>query len=420
MEIERALRLLGEKADQAEIFHIWGSSRTLEVKKDRPDLFKESDYSGYGIRVIMDHREGFAYSSTLSDEVIERALKTARVASPDPFVGLPGPSSFRVIPGCFDQAVASLDPDEATSFAAEMVRACQGTGAIPTTGGLTWSSSEVTIANTHGLYGSDRETTISAHFSAIARDTEVQSGFHYGASRALDLDFAGIGAEAARLARDSLGAEGIGTRTLDVTLRPHAVAELLEGTLVPSLVADNVQRGRSLLADRVGEEVFSENLTILDQGDLEGGLMTAAFDGEGVPARRTSLVKKGILEGFLYDCYTAAKEGRESTGNADRSGYATPIRIQPTNLLVTGKGHVEEGGLLVHGLIGAHTSNPVTGDFSLETRNAFLNGKPVKKAIITGNVFELLRSIKGFGDDPLQVSAVHSPSIQFRDVKVVG
>jgi PmbA protein len=420
MDIETAVRVLGERAEEAEVFHLKGSTSTLTVKKDLPDLFKESIFSGYGLRVIDKEREGFAYSNTLSMDVIEGALKAAKVASPDPFVGLPGPARFKEVGGCFDERVATLDPEEAAGFARELVEPCREMEASPTTGGISWSSSHITIASTHGLLAADRETSISAHLAAIARDTETQSGFHYDVSRSLDLDFREVGHVAARLARESLGGKRVGTKTLDVTLKPHATAELLEATLVPSFIADNVQRGRSLLADRTGEEVFSEGLTIHDIGNLDGGIMSAAFDGEGVPTRKTPLVEKGVVKGFLYDSYTAAKEERESTGNADRPTHSVPPRIQATNFVISGKGDIEEGGLLVHGLIGAHTCNPVTGDFSVETRNAFLDGKPVKRAIITGNVFELLKKIKGFGDDPLQVSSVRSPSLQFGGVRVVG
>lgn len=417
MELEAALKLLAKQADEAEIFRETERSRTLETKKGEVDLFKESISEGYGVRVIKDNRMGFAFSNRLDETLIERALDSAKIAEVDEHTALPEAQSYGKGVG-FDREIESLGIDTLLDFVHEILSPCKEYSVTPTTGSITAGSYEEEIVNSHGLSGADEGTTVSAHLTAVARDSDISTGFYYDISRYLDLDFGEIGREASRLAKESLNAKRVETFTTNLILKPHAVAELLEHALMPSFSADNVQRGRSSLAGRVGEEI-SLNASIIDDGTLEKGLLTGKFDSEGVAQRKTPLVEDGVLSGFLYDTYTASKESTGSTGNASRDSFSSMPQVAPSNVIVSGKGEIGEG-LVVHGLIGAHTSNSVSGDFSVETRNAFLDGKPVKKAIISGNIFELLKDVKGFGNDVKQFSHIVSPSIEFSDVTVVG
>ena len=207
-------------------------------------------------------------------------------------------------------------------------------------------------------------------------------------------------------------------------------SDILENAFVPSTFGDNVQKGRSSLAGRIGEEVAEESFNMTDDGLFPGGMATSSFDGEGVSSQRTPLVENGVLKGFLYDSYAAGKETppTESTGNADRPGYAGIPRIGTTNLIASSKKPQDvlaetERGYLVTGVIGAHTANPVSGDFSVEARNVFAveDGaplKPIRSLMLAGNVFELLKSIE-VGTDARMVGSVVVPTVKV-EMKVVG
>jgi len=97
------------------------------------------------------------------------------------------------------------------------------------------------------------------------------------------------------------------------------------------LSSESVQKGKSLLKDRRGTKVVSDRLDIIDDGLLEHGPGTRAVDDEGVPVRRNVLIKSGVLEGFMYNSYTAKKEGVKSTGNAVRGGIrrCLPSALKP-------------------------------------------------------------------------------------------
>ena len=417
MEIEEALNRLSKKADEAEVYRTSERQVTLEIKGREIDLTKESVSRGFGIRVIVGKRAGFAFSNRLDDAVLSRALGSAKIAEKDEHLTLPQMQKYGK-GGGYDSEIVALEGEALIGFSRELVAPCKDYKAIPTTGSVTASSYEEEIANIHGVEGTDTGTMMTAYLSTVAKDTEIATGFYYDVSRFLGLDFAGVGEEAARLASSSLGASRVGTLKTDLIMKPSAVTELFENTLLPSLSADNVQRGRSVLGEKIGEEI-ADGISVTDSGSLKDGLMSAKFDGEGVSSKETPLLDDGVLRGFLYDTYTANKEDKKSTGNASRDSFSSSPQVGPNNVTVKGPGDIGEG-LVVHGLIGAHTSNPVSGDFSCETRNAFLDGRPVKKAIISGNVFEMLKNVKGFGHDAKQYSHIISPSIQFSDVTVIG
>jgi PmbA protein len=177
----------------------------------------------------------------------------------------------------------------------------------------------------------------------------------------------------------------------------------------------------------LGEKISAESLVIVDDGLLAGGMDSSAFDGEGVPSQRTVLINEGILMGYLYDSYTAGKEGLASTGNAVRSGYTGVPGVGIRNLIVGSREPqdllAETKGIMVGGLIGAHTANPISGDFSVEAKNAFLiapgqEARPIGSLMLAGNFFELLKDIE-VGRDVRAVGSIVTPTVKVR-MKVVG
>ncbi|GBE18917.1 MAG TPA: TldD/PmbA family protein [Euryarchaeota archaeon] len=418
--IEAVLKRLSEAADEAEIFSVKSKSTTIKTTRSEIESFKEKSTTGYGVRVIIGSKMGFYFTNKLDLTAAEKAVKIAGASQKDEFQGLAQQMKVKAEENTMSEIVMTVD--EGIEMARQLVSPAGDYKELhATTGTVSWSTSKITVANTHGLWAEKSEFTLAAYLGTVATGVEQSTGFHYEVSREKDIDAYEVGDAACRLASDSLNPGPVDTGRTRVVLRPMAVSDLFENTLAPSFSADSVQRGRSMLGDQVGEEIFSK-LDIVDDATLSGGLMTEPFDDEGVSAEKTRLVTKGVLKGFLYDTYTANKGGTVSTGNAGRASYAGLPGVSASNFIVSGSNKIEDekGALIVHGLVGAHTANPISGDFSCETRNAFLNGKPVKKAIVSGNVFELLKSGVRFGTDVKQYSSIRSPSIELPDVMVVG
>jgi len=215
-------------------------------------------------------------------------------------------------------------------------------------------------------------------------------------------------------------------------LTQFALQELLYYTLINAVKADNVQRNQSPFQGRIGEKVASETVTICDDGLFQGGLRTWAFDGEGVPQQKTVLIEKGILRSFLYDNYAAMKEGKQSTGNASRAGYISTPSIDATNFHILPGGRTPDelmaevdDGLIVYYLQGAHSSNPVNGEFSVVATPAWEvhRGEIVhstRGVMLAGNIFEVFKNVSAVASNDRKMGPLVSPWIIFENVRVIG
>jgi PmbA protein len=256
--------------------------------------------------------------------------------------------------------------------------------------------------------------------------------FEFNASRNYNVDPVWVGKEAAKLAVSALKTKSVETKSTTLILTQFALQDLFAYTLVNAIKADNVQRNQSPFKGKIGEKVASENLTIYDDGLFPGGLRTCAFDGEGVPHQKTVVIKKGVLRNFLYDSYSAKKEAKESTGNASRAGYLSTPSIDTTNFhIMPGNKTSDEmlsevdDGLIIYYLQGAHSSNPVSGEFSVVATPAWKikKGEIVhcsRGVMLAGNIFEVLKNVSLVGSNERQMGQLISPWIQVENVRVIG
>jgi PmbA protein len=227
-----------------------------------------------------------------------------------------------------------------------------------------------------------------------------------------------------------LGAKQIPTGRYDLVLDPFVAGEMLE-LLAGSIQADQVQKGKSFLATKVGQPVAASCVTLIDNGRLPRGLASSPYDVEGIPTQKTVLIQGGQLNGFLFDSYTARKGKTRSTGNAGRASYkGTPGPEASNFYLETGKQSPDEliagvkSGLYVRSVMGLHTVDVISGDFSLGLMGERIeNGKrthAVRGVTMAGNLLDLFKNIAAVGSDLTFSGSVGSPTIWIRDVSVGG
>ncbi|MGQ4516203.1 metallopeptidase TldD-related protein [Streptomyces sp. DW26H14] len=207
-------------------------------------------------------------------------------------------------------------------------------------------------------------------------------------------DLAGILASSpvSRLAYDDLLVDG------------RVLVRLLS-LVVPAFLLDSVLEGRSPLAERTGERVAAPGITLIDDPTAEASPLPAPWDGEGTPCGPTVLVEDGVLRGFLSARRTAAEAGTTSTGSGQRGPNGEMSTVQPGYLLLrhtTDLGtEVREGRTVLHVVQanGAHTSNPITGDFSIGANAVVVTPEGTRRnagnITLAGNVFDLLENIDG-------------------------
>lgn len=238
------------------------------------------------------------------------------------------------------------------------------------------------------------------------------------------------GEMAAKRAVQMLGADKIDSGKMDLILEPMIAAELV-GLISSCFSGEAVRKKKSFLGGKLETSVASHLLTIVDDGTLDYQLGSAAFDGEGVPTQRTVLVENGVLKQYLYDTVSAKKGGAESTGNAVRGGYKGTPHIGTTNYYVEAGTVTPEQligeisyGVYITNIMGAHTANVVSGDFSLGASGILIEqGKltrPVRGITIAGNFQQLLQQINGIGNDLTFFGGQGAPTIRIADIAVSG
>ena len=229
---------------------------------------------------------------------------------------------------------------------------------------------------------------------------------------------------------------GVESGKYNVVLDPKQMRTILS-VYSSAFSAKMAQMGMSLLAGKEGEKIASDIVTITDDPMREGVSIQTNFDAEGVAAFRKAVVEGGVLKTLLHNRETAANQGVESTGNASKGGYASPVAISPYAFCLEAGDKTEEellnlagNGIYITELKGLHAgANPITGDFSLESAGFKIeNGKltdAVKSFTIAGNFFELIKNISALSDK-VEVAVTGgfttfgAPAVLIPDMSVAG
>ncbi len=439
--VDRALASLrGAGVRTAEVFLRDALSGSVDTKDGQIESVIARGERGLGVRVLDGERMGFAHSSDLAsagiDACIDLARRMATITEPDADLQIASGTLSVADLAIFHPGLEQRPLAERGALALAVEKAARDADQrITHFRKTTYSDAEITtiIATTTGIRASYRESHCGAMTSPVAtHDGERQIGYHgEGARRIEDLDPSRIGARAAKRAVEKLGAKPFATQKLPVVLDPWMAMSLL-GAIAPLFSADNVLKGRSLFAGKIGTRVANERITIVDDARRKGGLRSAPFDGEGIPTTTQTLVDTGVLRGYLTNQKTAKKLGRTSAGNARRGSYASPSRIGPSNFYVeqgvddpTAMIRALDRALAITGLLNLHTIDPVSGEFSLGATGTYLEKGapvyPVQGITIAGNLTHLLSSVTGVGTDlTFGPSGVGSPTLVIAELSVGG
>lgn len=418
-------------------------SRRTEVRARRSqiDSLASSRSQGLGVRVIAGGRLGYAWAADPSPEeaasLVASARESARHATPDAANVLPPPAPADPLDGLFREEQVTMGAEAKVRLALDLERASVSAHpGVPKVEDAVYGDavSRVAIASTTGVDAEYRRTDCWCMVVALAEaDGETQTGFSYAVARhASDLAWEEVAAEAAERGARLLGATKPATERLPVVLDPWAATSFL-GVLAGALSAEEVQKGRSLFADLVGEEVAAKDVTIVDDGRLPEGPGSAPFDGEGVPTGRTPVIEAGVLHGFLHNVATAQRAGTTSTGNAGRPGYRGVPHVSPHNLFLRPGTFAPEEllaragrAVYVQDVTGVHSgANPVSGEFSvgatgLRVANGALE-EPLREMTIASTLQDVLQAVEAIGSDlRFRGGSVGAPTVLVGEMSIGG
>jgi PmbA protein len=456
--LDQAQAILKKKPiDGYEIYFSESTHFDVESKEERIESLETSRYVGAAFRILNHERIGFSYTTLLNpslsapepisaglDRLIEDAIRSAEATSPDPCFDF-APALNTVPPKLpiMDETLEAI-PERVKIEKAKLLEQSAMSvdpGRVKKVRKASYQDvfSRTTLMNSNGLRISYDHTMASMSVTAIAEQSgESETGWDFDFSHFFnDLDAEKTGRSAGGKALEKLGGRRIATGAYPVLLRNHVASEFLS-LLAYSFLADQVQKGKSHLKGKRGEKFFSPLLSIVDDGLHPKGISTEPIDGEGMPNERTTLVDGGTVLGYLYDRYWANREKLSSpgsdvgsTGNSRRPGIKGSPGVGISNFFIE-PGDLDSSklmehlvqGVIVDDVMGLHTVDPISGDFSLGCSGDWVERgekvHPVKSIAIAGNLFELFRNINGIGDDLRFFGGVGSPSLLVKQLIISG
>jgi PmbA protein len=437
-------RALAAGAGDAEAYISEAENREVRVHAGAVESLTAATRRGLGLRVWIGGRVGYGFGTDLSAEglaaIAARAVEAARVADEDEFAAAPAaggePPSLA---GLSDPSRGEWPAERIAALALAVERTALEADAriAAVEQAVYFDSAERTAIASSSAAGGEYETTnCYAYLQALAEGEDGrETGLGFGLARGPGgLDPAAIGREGAERATEMIGSSKPASGGCPVVLDPTVAAGFV-GLLGKATGADAVQRGRSPLAERLGDEVAGEAFVLHDDGLDPGGFAAAPIDAEGAPRRRTALIEAGRLRTFLHDSYTARRGGAATTGNAGRSGYRSPPGVAASNLVVgPGSASLEQllgeagEGVYVNDVAGLHSGvNPVTGVFSVGATGRAIRGgeraEPLREFTIAGDLVSMLRAVRAAGSEPRWVpfgGSVSAPPLLIGEMTVSG
>lgn len=436
---EKVLWTARRKGVEAEAYLLYNRELSVDVKRGKVETLKEAEEIGLGVRVFNQGRLGFVYSSDLSAQAVAQSVQDAIDISQntplDLYNQLPEPVNSYPTLDIYDPQICVTPLENKIELAREaerVARAFDPRIAVVERAGYEEADFNTLIMNSKGLLASAQGNYSTLFISLVAQDEEdSQTGFAVMSKKKFaELDPAALGQEAAHRALRSLGATTSATANLPCIMEPFVTARFLS-LLAPSLQGDAVLKGKSMLKDRLGDKIAATAVTLVDDGVLPGGIAAFPFDGEGMPCQRTGLIQDGCLKAFLYDNYSAMKADQVSTGNGQRSSFRSLPSVGITNLVLSPglKDPADlridiKTGILITEVMGMHTANPISGDFSLGASGIMIRegelAEPVRGITIAGNIFTWLKNVQAVGSDLRFYGARAAPSIRMEGISVGG
>ena len=408
---------LGSGADAADAVYVGSESQSVQVRLGELEHVDRSEGEELGLRVFVGQRSASVASSDFSAEalreLVTRVLAMAREAPEDPFAGLAPAELLErgALPDIQPEGREQDEPESLHRRALEAERASLAVAGVTNSIGASAGSSAGTmaLATSTGFSAAYRSTGHSVSAGVIAGEgaTMQRDSAWHGARHLEDLDAAKeIGRLAGERAVARLNPARPKPGRYPILFDPRVAGSLLTH-FAASITGGAVARKSSFLQDKLGERVFADNVTIVDDPLRVRGLRSRPFDGEGVRVARQDLVSGGILRTWTAESASARQLGIQPTGHAVRGASGAP-GAGPTNMFVEAGRRCREEllaafpeAILVTELIGQGI-NYVTGDYSRGAVGFMIRdgaiAEPVAEITIASNLLEMFATLEPCSD----------------------
>lgn len=401
-----------------EIVASQGYGRSLDIEAGRISLASGGGEGGFGVRVLQDGRYGYAHlvDPSGAEHAVSEACSIANASPKIDGFTLPHSAKATLVDGMSDEAILNLSTEDLLVQGDDIISevASLDTRAVVIGGGIGIGAEANVMLSSEGIEVTGITTSHGLGVQvSIEENGQMTSSWESCSSRQL---MKGIptciptAVEWAQKTRDPISVENQAIDT-PVLMTPQGISSLFSNIVRPSILGERMVRKESFWSEKMNEIVLDPHLTMLDNRRLEGGFASSSRDGEGVPTSCHTIVENGRLRKMIWSTRDAAKnvaEGRidaaSTTGSASRGSHMTPpttgcgdVQLMSSNKSQTRNELIEsmENGYLVHSVMGAHTANPTSGDFSVTTSTILkiTDGEvqgALKQAGVSGNLFKAI------------------------------
>lgn len=438
--------LLIEKAKQAniteiEIYYQHSKGLNISLFNGQVDKNVMHNTTGIAVRGMYNGQMGYVSSENLSDENIELIIKklidsASVLTSKEKSFIFSGSESYPEIKQTKALFLA-ISPQEKIDLLKKLEAKIKAKDLrITSVGNCMYQEAKVEtiIQNSKGLYLEKSNSYCYVYASCVAKDnSDVKSGFDYLVVNDFnDIDIDKLATSIANKAVGLLNASPVLSKKYPLILENKVFADIL-GAFQPMFSGEAVLKKLTLLKDKLGEQIVSDKITLIDDPLFEESFLQSAFDDEGVSCYQKEIIKDGKLITFLHNLKTANALNTKSTGNGFKNGLNSPLGVHSSNL------HIQKGdtslddmiksideGLLITQVAGLHSGvNPVSGDFSLQATGYLIEAnkitRPVSLIVIAGNFLEMLNNVEEIGDDlTFSIQQIGAPSIKIKSLQVSG
>ncbi len=419
-------------ADQASVRLDKSTRAEVEYRKGDIEKLQETTSCSLNLDIYVDRRCMSSSTSDLSKDSLKRliteAVASARYLPQDRDRVLPDSKYFPKghVDGLMihDPAYEKIDIVQRKRFAAETekIAASLSDQVISATCGYNDSSSTVVYANSDGFLGAYPSTDFGLFAEVSVDDPGRGRPRGWGSAQTRYVDDLpspeSVAKRAVSRGLSRIGQQKIESCVCDMIVENQVVGSRLLRLIQRPAGARSLQQKQSFLAGKIGRQIASEKLTLMDDPLLEKGQGSRPFDGEGLASRPLGIIERGVLKNYYVDNYYGRKLGMELT-----TGEASNVVILPGEKSLEQMIAGCERAILVTDFIGGN-SNSTTGDFSFGIMGELIeNGqrvRPVCEMNITGNALELLTRLDDVGSDVFEYSQMRTPSLLFKDIVFSG
>lgn len=406
--------LLEEGLTEYEIYYMSDESVSVATLNKEVNSFSSSESGGLCLRVLVDGKMGYASTELMSEsemaELPRRAKSNAEATEKPDTVGIyAGSDSYEELKIKKVELLSAADLKDYAIKTGEALFAKDPAVKEGTSSQAICAGTTVRLVNSHGV-----DLSLDCGINALIGEAVVGVGDENQQDYSFkiltgDETVTEVVDEAVEEALAKIGAGSVDSGKYNVVISGNQMRSLLS-VFSSAFSAKAVIDGMSRLKGKEGEKIASEIVTITDDPQREGNAVGTTFDAEGVATHRKAVVEAGVLKTFLHNRETALAMGKETTANASKAGYSSPIGIRPYSFAIEpGDKSQDElfamagDGIYITEINGLHAgANPVSGDFSLQSAGFLIkDGKKaeaVKGFTVAGNFFELLMNISCLGN----------------------